>query len=83
MAEAHVSVALVHCAIAMPASAASFEMLLALNQPGNLLMGWILMLAAMMLPLLIAPLRHVHISSFAQGSGGKPEDGNGDGEAAR
>ena len=63
------SLALTHCAIAMPASAASFQMLLALNPPVSLATGWALMLAAMMLPLLIAPVRHVHNSSFTHRRG--------------
>jgi predicted metal-binding membrane protein len=63
------SLALAHCAIAMPASAASFQMLLALNPPACLATGWALMLAAMMLPLLIAPVRHVYNSSFAHRRG--------------
>jgi predicted metal-binding membrane protein len=61
--------ALAHCAVAMPASEASFRMLLALNPPASLAIGWMLMLAAMMLPLLIAPVRHVYNSSFARRRG--------------
>lgn len=44
----------------------SREMLLALNAPSSLALGWALMLAAMMAPLLIAPVRHVRDRSFAQ-----------------
>jgi predicted metal-binding membrane protein len=60
---------LVHCPPAMMRGAsisASLHMLLALNPPATLALGWALMLAAMMLPLLIAPVRHVRDRSFAQ-----------------
>ncbi len=61
--------ALVHCPPAMMRGAsvsASLHMLFALNPPATLALGWALMLAAMMLPLLIAPVRHVRDRSFAQ-----------------
>jgi predicted metal-binding membrane protein len=39
-------------------------MLLAMNPPGSLAVGWALMLAAMMLPTLIAPILHVLERNF-------------------
>jgi predicted metal-binding membrane protein len=55
------------CSAAMPGTApSSREMLLALNAPYSLALGWALMLAAMMVPLLIAPVRHVRERSFAR-----------------
>ncbi len=45
---------------------ASLDLLLALNPPASLAAGWALMLAAMMVPLLIAPVRHIRDRSFAQ-----------------
>lgn len=42
------------------------ELALLFNPPLSLLGGWLLMLAAMMLPLLPAPLRYVHDRSFAR-----------------
>jgi predicted metal-binding membrane protein len=44
----------------------SLDLLLAHNPPGTLALGWALMLAAMMGPLIIAPLRHVRDRSFAR-----------------
>ncbi len=44
----------------------SLDMLLASNPPASLALGWTLMLAAMMAPLLIAPVRHVRDRSFAR-----------------
>jgi predicted metal-binding membrane protein len=52
-----------HCP---PAMAASLKLLLAVNPPAVLAAGWALMLAAMMAPMLIAPVRHVRDSSFAR-----------------
>jgi predicted metal-binding membrane protein len=43
----------------------SFKLALLLNGPATLASSWILMLAAMMLPLLGQPLRHVHDRMFA------------------
>ncbi len=43
----------------------SLDLALVLNSPAKLLAGWALMVAAMMAPLLIAPLRHVRDRSFA------------------
>jgi predicted metal-binding membrane protein len=43
----------------------SFDLALAFNSPAKLASGWALMVAAMMSPLLIAPLRHVHDRNFA------------------
>jgi predicted metal-binding membrane protein len=45
---------------------ASLDMMLASNPPSSLALGWALMLAAMMAPLLIAPVRHVRDRSFAR-----------------
>jgi predicted metal-binding membrane protein len=45
---------------------ASFNLALAFNSPAKLASGWTLMVAAMMAPLVIAPLRHVHDRSFAR-----------------
>lgn len=50
---------------AMPLSV-SFDLALMLNSPAKLAAGWALMLAAMMSPLMIAPLRHVQERSFAK-----------------
>jgi predicted metal-binding membrane protein len=50
---------------AMPLSA-SFDLALVFNSPAKLASGWALMLAAMMLPLVVAPLRHVRDRSFAR-----------------
>jgi predicted metal-binding membrane protein len=47
-------------------STASLDMLLAHHPPLSLAVGWALMLAAMMAPLLIAPVRHVRERSFAR-----------------
>jgi predicted metal-binding membrane protein len=44
----------------------SFDSALVFNAPAALASGWALMLAAMMLPLLVAPLRHVRERSFAR-----------------
>src|SRR5215471_14706610 len=48
---------------AMPLSV-SFQMLLAMNPPASLAAGWALMLVAMMAPVLIAPVRHIHLRSL-------------------
>ena len=58
-----------HCSAAMlgvTPSSTSLDLLLALNPPVSLAVGWVLMLVAMMVPLLIAPVRHVRDRSFAQ-----------------
>jgi predicted metal-binding membrane protein len=44
----------------------SFDLALVFNAPARLAWGWTLMLAAMMLPLVVAPLRHVRDRSFAR-----------------
>jgi predicted metal-binding membrane protein len=49
-----------HCSVAMLGRTPS------LNPGGSLAVGWALMLTAMMGPLLIAPVRHVHDRSFAR-----------------
>jgi predicted metal-binding membrane protein len=43
----------------------SFDLALVFNSPARLACGWALMLAAMMLPVVAAPLRHVRDRSFA------------------
>jgi predicted metal-binding membrane protein len=50
---------------AMPLSV-SLDLALLLNSPAKLAAGWAQMLAAMMSPLMIAPLRHVQERSFAK-----------------
>ena len=56
---------LTHCPVTdSGASAASLQMLLAMNPPASLLAGWALMLVAMMLPTLIAPIGHIVKRSF-------------------
>jgi predicted metal-binding membrane protein len=52
----------------MPLSA-SFDLALIFNAPAQLAFGWALMLAAMMLPLVVAPLRHVRERSLARRRG--------------
>src|SRR5579862_9785715 len=42
---------------------ASFQMLLAINKPASLAAGWALMLAAMMSPVLIPPVRHIRFAA--------------------
>jgi predicted metal-binding membrane protein len=44
----------------------SFDLVLVFNSPMQLASGWALMLAAMMPPLIIMPLRHVRERSFAR-----------------
>src|ERR1700681_437080 len=44
----------------------SFDLALMFNSPAQLAAGWALMVAAMMSPLLVAPLRHVRDRSFAR-----------------
>jgi predicted metal-binding membrane protein len=44
----------------------SLGLLLAHNPPASLAMGWALMLAAMMAPVLIAPVRHIRDRSFSR-----------------
>ena len=56
------------CSAATPWPASlsvSFEQALAFNSPAKLASSWALMVAAMMLPIVIAPLRHVRDRSFA------------------
>jgi predicted metal-binding membrane protein len=50
----------------MGAMPPSLHALLVMNPPGSQVLGWTLMLAAMMLPLLIAPVRHIRDRSFAR-----------------
>jgi predicted metal-binding membrane protein len=57
-----------HCSPAMLGvmpSPASLDLLLKFNPPASLAAGWALMLAAMMAPVLIAPVRHVRDRSFS------------------
>jgi predicted metal-binding membrane protein len=44
----------------------SWRMWMAANPPGALAMDWTLMLVAMMAPMLVAPLYHIRLSSFAR-----------------
>jgi predicted metal-binding membrane protein len=55
-----------HCLTAAGATPrpASFQMLLAMNPPVSLAMGWAVMLVAMMAPVLIAPICHIRLRSF-------------------
>jgi predicted metal-binding membrane protein len=57
-----------HCLTAMPGGMSSTTLgeLLAINPPATLAVGWVLMLAAMMVPLLIPPVRHIRDRSFVQ-----------------
>lgn len=48
---------------AMPPSA-SLQMLLAMNPPASLAVGWALMLVAMMSPVLVPPLYYIRLRSF-------------------
>ena len=43
----------------------SWQILLAVNPPAYLAIDWALMLVAMMAPMLVAPIYHIRISSFA------------------
>jgi predicted metal-binding membrane protein len=43
---------------------ASVQMLLAMNPPASLAASWLLMLAAMMAPVLIPPIRYIRLRSF-------------------
>jgi predicted metal-binding membrane protein len=47
----------------------SLQMFVSMNSPASLAIGWLLMLAAMMSPLLIAPIWHVRLQSFEQRRG--------------
>jgi predicted metal-binding membrane protein len=49
-----------------PPLSVSFDLALMLNSPAQLASGWALMIAAMMSPLLVAPLRHIRERSFAR-----------------
>jgi len=54
-----------HCCISDSGpSAASLRMLLEMNPISNLLVGWGLMVVAMMLPKLIIPIQHIYAHSF-------------------
>ena len=46
-------------------AAASLHMLLATHPPASLAVGWVLMLVAMMTPVLISPVGHLRLRSFA------------------
>jgi predicted metal-binding membrane protein len=59
--------ALAHCAAVASGHLpwrASLQMVVSMNSPAALAGGWLLMLAAMMSPLLIAPIWHVRLQSF-------------------
>lgn len=51
---------------ANPPVSLAFEIVLASNSPGSLVGDWALMLLAMMVPLLIQPMYHIHLRSFAR-----------------
>ena len=55
-----------HVHPAAVSGSATFAMLLAHNPPAALAADWALMLAAMMLPMVIAPVRYVRVCSFAR-----------------
>lgn len=57
-----------HCAALKSGAAAPrslLPMLFAVNPPASLVMGWAAMLVAMMAPVLIAPICHIRLRSFA------------------
>jgi predicted metal-binding membrane protein len=59
----------VFCSIGPPSAvplSASFNLALVLNSPASMAWGWALMVVAMMSPLIVPPLRHVHDRSFAR-----------------
>ena len=62
------TVAVAHCSSMLAATTATVSpgLRLALNPSASLSVGWVVMLAAMMAPLLIAPVRHVRDRSFAR-----------------
>src|SRR4029077_18091748 len=49
-----------------PPLSVSFDLALVLNSPVQLASGWALMVAAMMSPLLVAPIRHIRERSVAR-----------------
>jgi predicted metal-binding membrane protein len=57
---------IVHCLSAEFGTAPpeSFQIILATNPPASLVMGWAVMLVAMMSPILIAPICHIRLRSF-------------------
>jgi len=58
---------LTHCPVTTSGAllwTASLQMMLAMNPPGLLAAGWVLMLMAIMAPVLIPPIRHVWLQSF-------------------
>ena len=56
---------LAHCPVTdSGASLVSFQMMLAMNPISSLMVGWAVMLIAMMSPMLIAPIHHIHARSF-------------------
>ena len=48
-----------------PSLPASINRLMAMNPPASVVSGWMLMLAAMMLPVLTQPIYHIYLRSFA------------------
>ncbi|HEY6768745.1 MAG TPA: DUF2182 domain-containing protein [Candidatus Sulfotelmatobacter sp.] len=50
-------------------SSKSFQMILAMNPAGSLLLGWAVMVVAMMSPALIAPICHIRLRSFTDRRG--------------
>ena len=59
-------VVLCSAASAWASVSASLDLALVFDSPARLAADWALMLAAMMSPLVVAPLRHVHERSFAR-----------------
>jgi predicted metal-binding membrane protein len=54
------------CAAGMPPPRVSFDLALVFGSPSSVASSWALMVAAMMFPVLMAPLRHVRARSFAR-----------------
>jgi predicted metal-binding membrane protein len=55
------------CMVGMPRSSLdSLALVLSINSPARLALGWLLMVTAMMLPMIIAPLQHLRERSFAR-----------------
>ena len=63
---------LAHCPAAgsgLVPLAASLQMFVAMNPPASIAAGWALMLVAMMSPVVIPPIRHIRLRSFAHRRG--------------
>jgi predicted metal-binding membrane protein len=67
LAGSHALPGSIHCPATSPGQlhfAGSVRMFVAMNPPGGLAAGWAMMLSAMMLPALIAPVRYIRRRSF-------------------